>query len=52
MTKKDAISIIAAEIKWCEENRGKSAETKDFERGLIYGLKQAQFLIRKIPTNK
>jgi len=50
VTKKEAVSTLDAEIKWCRENGGYIGNMpEDFIKGFIEGLKQAKRLIRKLP---
>lgn len=53
VTKKEAMAVIDAEIKWCRENLGYTGNVpKDFQSGFIDGLKQAKKLIRSLELNK
>lgn len=41
------LELIQREIDWCNQHKGESAQSVDFETGFVKGLQQAQFLIRK-----
>ena len=38
-------NLILSEIAWCNNNKGASGKSKDFEDGYIEGLKQAYSLL-------
>lgn len=42
------LSLVEQEIKWCNEHKGDSAESEDFEKGFVKGLEQAKFFINKV----